>query len=59
MSTGVISEGSTRGMGLPLSSALDTMPCHCGGRPTYLGGGTGVKGMVGMVVVVVCNFGGV
>lgn len=35
ISTGVISEGSTRGIGRPLSRAFDTMPCHWGGSPTY------------------------
>ena len=35
-STGVIWEGSTRGMGLHLSRAFETIPCHWGGSPTYL-----------------------
>lgn len=35
MSTGVISSGSTSGMGRHLSKALETIPCHCGGSPTY------------------------
>lgn len=28
ISIGVICDGSTSGMGLPLSSAFDTIPCH-------------------------------
>lgn len=35
-SIGVIWDGSTKGMGRHLSNAFETIPCHCGGRPTYL-----------------------